>query len=142
MENEVIKACRGVIYGDESNVTLKYKITNNQRTFGATLSFFISKKYQEDGLPEGKSIDIFLEGCAGQSFGAFLVNGVTLTLEGDVNDYLCKGLSGGTVIVYPPKNATYKSEENVIAGDTFLLSNLLLIRHYFKGLSQELQLKF
>ena len=120
MENEVIKACRDVIYGDESAVSLRYKISNNQRTFGATLSFFIAKKYQDAGLPDEKSIDIYLQGSAGQSFGAFLIKGVTLTLEGDVNDYLCKGLSGGTVIVFPPKNCTFASEENVIAGNVIL----------------------
>ena len=73
MENEVIKACRDVIYGDENDVSLKYKISNNVRTFGATLSFFIAKKYQDAGLPKDKSINIYFQGSAGQSFAAFLV---------------------------------------------------------------------
>jgi len=69
----VIKACRDVIYGEENHVSLKYKINNSERTFGATLSFFIAKKYQDAGLPKEKSIDIYFQGSAGQSFAAFLV---------------------------------------------------------------------
>jgi glutamate synthase (NADPH/NADH) len=71
-------------------------------------------------LPPDRSIDIYLKGSAGQSYGAFLIHGVTLTLEGDANDYLGKGLSGGTIVVYPPKESTFASEENVIAGNVIL----------------------
>ena len=117
MENEVIDACRDVIFGDAEKVDLKYNIMNCERTFGATLSYHIAKKYQDAGLPSDKSINIYLTGSAGQSFGAFLISGVTLTLEGDANDYLGKGLSGGTIIVYPSKDSTFASEENVIAGN-------------------------
>ena len=76
----------------------------------------IAKKYQDAGLPKGKSININLAGSAGQSFGAFLISGVIMTLEGDANDYLGKGLSGGTLVVFPPKDSSFASEENVIAG--------------------------
>ena len=116
MENAVIDACRDVIYGEAKEANLTYKITNCERTFGATLSYHIAKKYQDAGLPKGKSININLAGSAGQSFGAFLISGVIMTLEGDANDYLGKGLSGGTLVVFPPKDSSFASEENVIAG--------------------------
>ncbi|SCY43071.1 glutamate synthase large subunit [Alkaliphilus peptidifermentans] len=95
------------------------KIRNTDRSFGSMLSGEIALRYGDAGLPDD-TIKIFLEGSAGQSFGAFAIKGLTLVLEGDANDYLGKGLSGGKIIVIPPKMATYDSSENIIAGNTLL----------------------
>lgn len=94
-------------------------IVNTDRALGATLSYHISKRYGEKGLPHD-TIHANIRGSAGQSFGAFLAPGVTLELEGDANDYVGKGLSGGRLIVYPPRTAVFKAEENVIVGNTCL----------------------
>jgi glutamate synthase (NADPH/NADH) large chain/glutamate synthase (ferredoxin) len=89
------------------------------RTVGAMLSNQIAKRYGDDGLPQD-TIRIAFTGTAGQSFGAFLAKGVTLTLEGESNDYLGKGLSGGRIIVYPPKGSTFVPEETILIGNTVL----------------------
>ena len=117
-DNIVIEKAREVLDGTASSVDIEMEITNYQRTFGATLSNKISLKYGESGLPDG-SINIRLTGSAGQSFCAFLAKGVSVTLEGDANDYVGKSLSGGTIIVYPHKAGApqFKSEENVIVGN-------------------------
>src|SRR6185295_7463464 len=83
---------------------------------GATLSGEIAKKYAHAGLPDD-TITFKFTGSAGQSFGAFAAKGLTLILEGDANDYLGKGLSGGRIAVFPPKSATFKPEDNIIAGN-------------------------
>ncbi|HPW51696.1 MAG TPA: hypothetical protein PKV85_04990, partial [Spirochaetota bacterium] len=83
------------------------------------LSYEISKRYGDDGLPEG-TLSVDFNGSAGQSFGAFLAKGVTFRLNGDANDYLGKGLSGGKIVVVPPKGSTFKPEENIIIGNTVL----------------------
>ena len=80
------------------------------------LSGEIAKRFGQEGLPDG-TLHFKFTGSAGQSFGAFLARGVTLELEGDANDYCGKGLSGGRIVVYPPKEATFKPEENIIAGN-------------------------
>jgi glutamate synthase (NADPH/NADH) large chain/glutamate synthase (ferredoxin) len=94
-------------------------IRNSNRTCGTMLSGEIAKRYGAVGLPE-ETIRINFLGSAGQSFGAFLAPGLTLTLEGDANDYLGKGMSGGKIVVYPPKGATFDPTQNVIAGNTLL----------------------
>ncbi|KAI4733608.1 glutamate synthase-like protein, partial [Aureobasidium sp. EXF-12298] len=94
-------------------------VVNTDRALGATLSYQVSKRYGEKGLPTD-TIHANIRGSAGQSFGAFLAPGITLELEGDCNDYVGKGLSGGRLIVYPPRNAVFKAEENVIVGNTCL----------------------
>ena len=94
-------------------------IVNTDRAFGATLSYQISRRYGEAGLPQD-TIHANIKGSAGQSFGAFLAPGVTLELEGDSNDYVGKGLSGGRLIVYPPRAAVFKAEENVLIGNVCL----------------------
>ncbi|MFT4223049.1 glutamate synthase large subunit [Dysgonomonas sp.] len=94
-------------------------IRNVDRTVGAMLSGEIAKRYGNAGLPED-TIQYSFKGSAGQSFGAFLAHGVTFRLEGDANDYVGKGLSGGKVIIVPPEVATFKPEENIIAGNTLL----------------------
>jgi glutamate synthase (NADPH/NADH) large chain len=100
-------------------VQLQYPIHNTDRAVGAMLSGRIAEQFGETGLPDG-TINILFAGSAGQSFGAFLVNGITFQLEGDANDYLGKGLSGGRIIVKPPVGSTFKSHENIIAGNTLL----------------------
>ena len=94
-------------------------IINTDRALGATLSYQISRRYGEAGLP-ADTIHANIRGSAGQSFGAFLAPGVTLELEGDSNDYVGKGLSGGRLIVYPPRTAVFKAEENVLIGNVCL----------------------
>ena len=103
----------------KQKVWIEKDIINVNRTVGAMLSGTISKRYGEEALPED-TINCIFHGSAGQSFGAFLVKGVTLRLEGDSNDYLGKGLSGGKIIVVPPVGSTFKPEENIIVGNTTL----------------------
>ena len=100
-------------------VAFEIPIRNRNRAVGATLSWEISKRYGDDGLPPD-TIRTHLRGSAGQSFGAFLAKGVQFTLEGDANDYLGKGLSGGRLIVRPPDAATFVPEDNIIIGNVAL----------------------
>jgi glutamate synthase (NADPH/NADH) large chain len=102
-----------------NKVKLNFSIRNTDRATGAMLSGRISSIYGLEGLPED-TIQVGFNGSAGQSFGAFLAKGVTFRLEGDSNDYLGKGLSGGKIIVVPPKGSGFRSEENVIIGNTVL----------------------
>lgn len=98
-------------------VRLELEIKNSDRTTGAMLSGEICKRYGEEGLPED-TIWCKFKGVAGQSFGAFLGKGITFELEGLVNDYIGKGISGGKIIVYPPKDSTYEPQCNIIIGNT------------------------
>ncbi|POY76879.1 putative Glutamate synthase (NADH) [Rhodotorula taiwanensis] len=98
---------------------MEAEVVNTDRALGTTLSNHVSKRYGEEGLPKD-TIHISLRGSAGQSLGAFLAPGVTIALEGDSNDYLGKGLSGGRIIVFPPHQSTFKAEENIIVGNTCL----------------------
>lgn len=100
-------------------IGIKKKIKNTDRTTGAMLSGEIALRYGNDGLPE-HTISAYFEGSAGQSFGAFLVKGVTFYLHGDTNDYMGKGLSGGRIIIIPPRGSTFNPEENIICGNTTL----------------------
>lgn len=100
-------------------VEMSRVIKNTDRTLGGMLSGVIAKKYGNDGLPTD-TIQCKFTGSAGQSFGGFLAHGVTFRLEGDANDYVGKGLSGGKIIIVPPSVSTYKPEENIIAGNTLL----------------------
>jgi glutamate synthase (NADPH) large chain len=100
-------------------VEFKLPIKNTHRTVGAMLSGEIARKHGSAGLPDN-TIRFKFNGSAGQSFGAFLANGVTLELEGDANDYVGKGLSGGRIIVYPPKASTFLPEENILVGNVVL----------------------
>jgi len=97
-------------------VAAQLEIHNTNRTVGTTLSGRIAEKYGFAGLPDD-TLTFKFTGSAGQSFGAFAARGLTLLLEGDANDYVGKGLSGGRIAVYPPKNATFKANENIIAGN-------------------------
>lgn len=98
-------------------VTIDCDVVNTDRTLGTTLSYRVSKTFGEQGLPHD-TIHVNAKGSAGQSFGAFLASGITLELEGDANDYIGKGLSGGRVIVYPPRESKFNAEDQIIAGNT------------------------
>lgn len=100
-------------------IALGMPIVNTDRSVGAMLSGYITKRFGGAGLADD-SVRLSFTGSAGQSFGAFLCKGVTLKLEGDANDYLGKGLSGGRIIVVPPRDATFEAENNTIAGNTLL----------------------
>ena len=100
-------------------VEIRVPIRNSDRTTGTILGSELTRRHGADGLPED-TIGIHFKGSAGQSFGAFVPPGITLTLEGDANDYLAKGLSGGRIIVFPPKRSTFVPEENVIVGNVVL----------------------
>lgn len=103
----------------EKEISLEYTIANTDRAIGAMLSGVIAGKYGEKGLPE-HTLNIKFKGAAGQSFGAFLVPGVNFKLEGEANDYLGKGLSGGRIAVLPPIRSNFEAEKNTIAGNTLL----------------------
>ena len=98
---------------------LTFGITNAHRTFGAMLGGEVARRHGAGGLSEG-TIGIDVTGTAGQSFGAFAAKGMTITLEGDANDYVGKGLSGGILAVRPPPTATFVAKDNVIVGNTVL----------------------
>jgi len=115
-DRTLIREARKAIQGAEQ-VWISHKICNVDRTVGAMLSGEITKRYGEKGLP-GDTINCTFHGTAGQSFGAFLAKGITFRLEGDSNDYLGKGLSGGKIIVVPPDGSSFKPEDNIIIGNT------------------------
>jgi len=100
-------------------VEIRLPVRNVHRAVGAMLSGEIARGYGSVGLPED-TIRIHLNGSAGQSLGAFLAKGVTLTLEGDANDYVGKGLSGGRLVVYPPRTSDFAAEENILLGNVVL----------------------
>ena len=100
-------------------VQLDYKICNTDRAVGAMLSGEVAKRYGNAGLAED-TLTVTFKGSAGQSFGAFLAKGIHFRLEGDANDYLGKGLSGGKISVIPPSGTTFEPESNIIAGNTLL----------------------
>ncbi len=100
-------------------VELDFPITNTDRSVGAMLSGTVAKKYGNEGLPDN-TISVTFKGSAGQSFGAFLAHGISFRLEGDANDYVGKGLSGGKIVIVPPAGSTFAPEENIIAGNTLL----------------------
>jgi glutamate synthase (NADPH) large chain len=103
----------------QAHVSIVSTVTNVNRTVGTILSHEIAKRYGQAGLPTD-TVHIKLTGSAGQSLGAFLAHGVTIELEGDSNDYVGKGLSGGRLIVYPPKKSSFKAEENILVGNVCL----------------------
>ncbi len=115
LDNALIKQSSAAIDNNEK-VIVDANISNVDRAVGAMLSSHIVKTRGTNNLTDD-SIHINFTGSAGQSLGAFLAKGVTLEVEGDANDYVGKGLSGGRVIVYPPKNASFNAEEQIIAGN-------------------------
>jgi glutamate synthase (NADPH/NADH) large chain len=118
LDFQLIERARATIDGG-SSTKIVLPVRNVHRSIGAMLSGEIARRHGNQGLPDD-AIRVRLTGSAGQSFGAFLARGVTLELEGDTNDYLGKGLSGGRVIVYPPAGSRFAPEENIIVGNTCL----------------------
>ncbi len=118
LDNKLIELCKPALE-KKDKVTLDLPIRNVNRTVGTMLSSRVAKQYGLEGLPED-TITIKFSGSAGQSFGAFLSRGITLILEGESNDYLGKGLSGGKIVVFPPKQALYSPEETILIGNTSL----------------------
>ncbi len=114
----LVPACRPALERGEP-VALDLPIRNTNRTVGTILGSELTRRYGGAGLPED-TIQLKFTGSAGQSFGAFLPRGITLTLEGDCNDYPGKGLSGGKIIVYPPRAARFLAEENIVIGNVAL----------------------
>ncbi len=117
-DHEIIKKTAAAIE-QQQDISLDFAIANTDRATGAMLSGRIAEKYGQAGLPE-HTLNIRFKGSAGQSFGAFLARGIDFRLEGDANDYLGKGLSGGRISLLPPARATFVPEENIIAGNTLL----------------------
>ncbi len=118
IDYHLIEACRAALE-EGSAVEIEGPIRNSNRTVGTMLSGEVAKRYGHAGLPDD-TITIRFTGSAGQSLGAFLARGITIELEGDANDYLGKGLSGGKIVAFPPRDATFAAEENIIAGNTLL----------------------
>jgi glutamate synthase (NADPH/NADH) large chain/glutamate synthase (ferredoxin) len=118
LDNQLVELCRPAIEKGEK-VSLDLPIKNVNRTVGTVLSSKLAKKYGLEGLP-ADTITIKFTGSAGQSFGAFLARGITLILEGESNDYLGKGLSGGKIIVFPPKASLFSPEQTILIGNTSL----------------------
>jgi glutamate synthase (ferredoxin) len=120
---------------NKEKVDIILPVLNTDRTVGTILGHNITKRYGVEGLPED-TINIHFNGSAGMSFGAFIPKGITMTLEGDANDYLGKGLSGGKIIVYPPRKSTFVAEENTLVGNV-LLYGATQGEAYFRGLAGE-----
>ena len=118
LDMQMTKAAQQAIEHQEE-ISLDYAIKNTNRAVGAMLSGTIAKRYGEEGLPDD-TINVKFKGSAGQSFGAFLVNGVSFKLEGETNDYFAKGLSGGRIAILPPVRSKFCAEDNIIAGNTGL----------------------
>jgi glutamate synthase domain-containing protein 3 len=118
LDNEIIELCRDALE-QGTPVEFSLPIRNVNRTACTMLSAEISRRYSEEGLPQD-TISIHFRGSAGQSFGAFLARGVSITLEGDANDYFAKGMSGGRIVVIPPREASFVPEENIIVGNVSL----------------------
>ena len=115
LDNKLIEICQPALLKGEL-VRAQFEIRNVNRTVGTMLGSQITRKYGGQGLPTG-TIELTFNGTAGQSFGAFIPQGLTLRLEGDTNDYLGKGLSGGKIVIRPDRKAKFESSLNVIAGN-------------------------
>jgi glutamate synthase (NADPH/NADH) large chain len=118
LDHELIKRSQ-VALENRTPVEIELPIRNVHRTVGAMLSGEIARRYGSEGLPDD-TIRVRLNGSAGQSFGAFLAKGVTLTLSGEANDYVGKGLSGGRLVVSPPAGSRFAAEENILIGNVVL----------------------
>ncbi len=118
LDQELIRLAAPALEKGEK-VAIEHEIINTNRVVGTMLSNEVCKQRGADMLPDD-TISIKLHGSAGQSLGAWLAKGITLTVEGDANDYVGKGLSGGKIIIYPPRQSSFKAEENIIAGNVIL----------------------
>ena len=134
LDHTLVRKCKKAIEKAEK-INLELPIKNTNRVVGTILSNEVSKIWEEQGLPEN-TINIKLKGSAGQSLAAWLVKGITITLEGDANDYVGKGLSGGKLIVYPPKKSSFKPEENILIGNVALYG-ATGGEAYFRGVAAE-----
>lgn len=113
--SKLLRMCRPAIE-DKKPIRAKLAINNRNRVVGTLVGSEVTRKYGEEGLPEN-TIKLSFVGNAGQSFGAFIPKGMTLTLEGDANDYIGKGLSGGIISVFPPHEATFDADKNILIGN-------------------------
>ncbi len=118
IDNQLLAVCKDAL-AHGTPVNHEMPIINTDRTVGTILSHNLVKQWGSEMLP-ADTIKLKFNGSAGQSFGAFLAGGITMTIEGDANDYVGKGLSGGKIIVYPPKNSSFAAEENIIVGNVVL----------------------
>jgi glutamate synthase (NADPH/NADH) large chain len=134
LDNKLVELARPVLERGES-VRFELPIVNTNRTVGTILSHNLVKRWGETGLPDD-TLHIKFRGSAGQSFAAFLANGITLELEGDANDYVGKGLSGGHVIIYPPRQSTFSAEDNILVGNV-VLYGATGGRAFFRGRAAE-----
>jgi glutamate synthase (ferredoxin) len=130
----IVPLCQPALERREA-VDLRLPIRNVNRSVGTILGYEVTRRYGGEGLPDD-SIRIHFRGSAGQSFGAFIPKGITLVLEGDSNDYLGKGLSGGKISVYPPREATFVPEENILVGNV-VLYGATSGEAYFRGVAGE-----
>ncbi len=130
----LIPACQPALERGE-RVSLRLPIRNVHRTVGTLLGYEVTSRYGAEGLPED-TIKLYFMGSAGQSFGAFVPRGITLALEGDANDYLGKGLSGGRIIAFPPVGSTFVAEENILVGNV-VLYGATSGEAYFRGVAGE-----
>src|SRR4029079_7404787 len=133
-KSKLLEVCRPAIEKAEA-VADSFPIRNVDRTAGTILGSEVTRKWGYKGLP-ADTITLHFQGSAGQSFGAFIPKGQTQVLEGDANDYVGKGLSGGKINVYPPKDATFAAEENVIIGNVALYG-ATDSRAYIRGMAGE-----
>ena len=134
LDLELLKKSKKAINEGEK-VDIEMPIKNINRVVGTILSNEVSKVWEDRGLPED-TINIKLNGSAGQSLASWLTKGITITLEGDANDYVGKGLSGGKLIIYPPKESSFKSEENILIGNVALYG-ATGGEAYFRGVAAE-----
>ena len=134
LDHELIKLSKKAIQKAEK-VQIELPIKNTNRVVGTILSNEVSKVWEDKGLPED-TINIKLNGSAGQSLASWLAKGITITLEGDANDYVGKGLSGGKLIIYPPKESSFKAEENILIGNVALYG-ATGGEAYFRGVAAE-----
>ena len=118
MDMALVKSIKNNIE-TKQKITVNLNIGNTNRVFGTILSNEISKIWGANGLPND-TINLNLKGSAGQSLGAWITKGMTISLEGDANDYVGKGLSGGKIIIYPPKDSKFVPEENILLGNVAL----------------------
>ncbi|MBI3323198.1 MAG: glutamate synthase large subunit [Candidatus Omnitrophica bacterium] len=119
LDMQILAEARPALEG-RARVTLRYPVKNHQRSIGTRLSHEIALRYGDKGLPGGAAIEVQLSGSAGQSFGAFLINGVRLVLTGDANDYVGKGMHGGEIVVKPHPRIQAKGDDLVLVGNTVL----------------------
>jgi len=134
LDNKLIELAKPALQNGDA-VQAQLEIVNTNRVVGTMLSHEISKKYGEAGLPDD-TIHYKFNGSAGQSFGAWLAPGVTLELEGDANDYVGKGCSGGRIVIYPPHNSSFKPEDNIIIGNVALYG-AIKGQAFFRGIAAE-----